>query len=95
VERIVHAKVYRWFLPSEKVEHAFIGSANLTMAAHAGTSNLETGMLVQTNLPARAEPWLLRSPRPMAFVSQDLADNGAYSGPSRTLIPTQAGHRFR
>jgi hypothetical protein len=57
-ERFVHAKVYRFFTPSPKKEFLFVGSPNLTSAAHQTGGNLETGFLVQIEPPRRPEFWL-------------------------------------
>ena len=50
--RGVHAKVYRFFTQNPKREICFIGSANLTRAAHQSGGNVETGFLVD-QVPAR------------------------------------------
>ena len=57
-ERRVHAKVYRFFRQSPKREIVFVGSVNLTNAAHARGGNMETGFLLQVDLPRRPEFWL-------------------------------------
>ena len=57
-KRFVHAKTYRFFSQRPKREIYFIGSANLTTAAHQKGGNVETGFLVDVT-PARApEFWL-------------------------------------
>lgn len=57
-ERFVHAKVYRFFSSSPKREICFVGSANLTRAAHQTGGNMESGFLVDTAPPRRPEFWL-------------------------------------
>lgn len=57
-ERFVHAKVYRFFSASPKREICFVGSANLTNAAHNDGGNWETGFLVDRTPPRRPEFWL-------------------------------------
>src|SRR6185436_16347144 len=50
--RPVHAKVYRVFRSVPKREYLFVGSANLTSAAHSGAGgNFETGFLVEVDSP--------------------------------------------
>jgi len=56
--RQVHAKVYRFFRSSPKAEVLFVGSVNLTSAAHSSRGNLETGFLVQLDNPPRPDWWL-------------------------------------
>jgi hypothetical protein len=57
-ERFVHAKLYRFFRQSPKEEICFVGSANLTLAAHSGKGNVEAGFLVELDTPRRPEFWL-------------------------------------
>lgn len=56
--RNVHAKVYRFFSPSEGSEITFLGSPNLTSAGHSGKGNYETGILVETVAKGRPTWWL-------------------------------------
>jgi hypothetical protein len=56
--RYVHAKVYRFFHPSRKLEFVFVGSVNLTDAAQRGSGNLESGILLQLE-PSRVSDWWL------------------------------------
>jgi hypothetical protein len=58
VPRFVHAKIYRFW--NQDREIFFIGSVNLTQAAHQSGrgGNLETGMLVESPSPARLSWWL-------------------------------------
>ena len=63
-ERFVHAKVYRFFTQRPKQEFLFIGSANLTSAAHQARGNVETGFLVQTDPPRAPESWLTPEEEP-------------------------------
>jgi hypothetical protein len=56
--RTVHAKVYRFFQANPKREYMFVGSVNLTGPAHRRGGNLETGFLVELDVPRRPEWWL-------------------------------------
>ena len=56
--RRLHAKVYRFFSPTRRYEALFVGSVNLTNAAHSKGGNFETGFLVETN-PGRVSDWWL------------------------------------
>ena len=58
-QRMVHAKVYRFFAPQPKFEVLFIGSVNLTTPAHRPGGNLETGFLVELSPPRRPDWWLI------------------------------------
>jgi hypothetical protein len=72
--RHVHAKVYRFYSGSPKREILFIGSANLTSAAHDGGANLEAGLLVEIDPPRRPEAWLTplaREPKEFAAAGED------------------------
>lgn len=74
--RPVHAKVYRVFKPHPKTEYVFVGSPNLTAPGHSGTGgNLETGILVQVEPPARPDFWLkAESKRPPVFQPREAED---------------------
>lgn len=63
-QRNVHAKVYRFFTQSPKQEILFIGSANLTRAAHGKGGNVESGFLVELEPGRRPEFWLESDDRP-------------------------------
>lgn len=68
-DRFVHAKVYRFFEPRRGGrEIVFVGSANLTTAAHRPTGrggNLETGFLVEVTQPrVRPDFWSTPVDRP-------------------------------
>lgn len=54
--RRVHAKAYRFFHPYQKYEALFVGSVNLTGAAHSRGGNFETGFLLETD-PGRVPDW--------------------------------------
>jgi hypothetical protein len=76
--RFVHAKVYRFFGPDREI--LFIGSANLTQAAHQRGGNLETGLLVEVPQPNGA-PWLLEDrARPLSFQPAGEDERVAASG---------------
>ncbi|MCB9179475.1 MAG: hypothetical protein H6590_08665 [Flavobacteriales bacterium] len=55
IPRYVHAKVYRFFNARERREILYVGSANMTTAAHQ-RGNLECGFLVETE-PDRRPTW--------------------------------------
>jgi hypothetical protein len=77
--RFVHAKVYRFW--NQKREIFFVGSVNLTQAAHqsARGGNFETGILVESETFAR-EWWLepIDGSKPAEF-SQGDSEDGASS----------------
>jgi len=75
-ERLVHAKLYRFFRQNPKREIVFVGSANLTSAAHQAGGNLETGFLVDIIPPRRPNFWLSeddRRPREFKARTEDEA----------------------
>lgn len=85
--RDVHAKVYRFFQPSPRREVLFVGSVNLTSAAHRAGGNLETGFLVELD-PAQKPDWWL-SPdgsRPGCYRPQPEDEGTATSGGTRLAI---------
>lgn len=57
-ERFVHAKLYRFFTQSPKREIYFVGSVNMTSAAHDVKGNVETGVLVDLVPERRPYFWL-------------------------------------
>ncbi len=57
-KRFVHAKVYRVFKQNPKVEIIFMGSPNLTSAAHSKGGNLESGFLIELSPEKRPDWWL-------------------------------------
>ncbi len=83
-ERFVHAKLYRFFTQNPKREITFIGSANLTTAAHQTGGNFETGFLVDSIPPRRPEFWLdLHDSEPSEFVVQTEDSLATVSGGTR------------
>jgi hypothetical protein len=60
-ERFVHAKVYRFFHPARRYEALFVGSFNLTGAAHRRGGNIESGFLVEPELNEVPDWWLSRA----------------------------------
>jgi hypothetical protein len=86
-ERFVHAKVYRFFTVQPKREVFFVGSVNLTRAAHQTGGNLETGFLVEVE-PARRPEWWLDAdvPRPRLFEARPEDEGVAASGGTRLSI---------
>ena len=82
--RAVHAKVYRFFTQSPKREICFIGSANLTRAAHQSGGNFETGFLVDRIPTRRPDFWLsVESGRPSEFLKRSEDEPSATSGGTR------------
>ncbi len=80
-DRFVHAKVYRFFTQSPKREICFVGSANLTTAAHQAGGNAETGFLVDFVPPRRPEFWLSTDERrPAEFVTRTENGDGGDAG---------------
>lgn len=78
--RTVHAKVYRFFRSHPKREIWFVGSVNLTRAAHQAGGNMECGFVVERDLGGRPRPTFLIEPdqsRPSAFApaSEPLEEN--------------------
>lgn len=83
-ERPVHAKIYRFFTQVPKRELYFVGSANLTLAAHQVGGNVETGFVVDS-VPVRLpEFWLSVDDRsPTAFEVRSEDEASAASGGTR------------
>ena len=83
-ERFMHAKLYRFFTQNPKREIYFVGSANLTKAAHNGGGNVETGFLVEVVPERRPDFWLVRDDKkPVAFRTKGEGDDAAASGGTR------------
>lgn len=83
-ERFVHAKIYRFFTQNPKRELCFVGSANLTWAAHQTGGNVETGFLVDLIPPRRPEFWLsVDERRPTEFQVRTEDEASAASGGTR------------
>ena len=83
-ERRVHAKVYRFFTQSPKREVCFVGSANLTSAAHQLGGNVETGFLVDLVPPRRPDFWMATDGRvPTDFQVRKEDEASAASGGTR------------
>ena len=86
-ERFVHAKVYRFFKQHPKKEIMFVGSVNLTKAAHKKGGNLETGFLVQTDSPRRPEWWLkVHDSHPVKFEHSREDEGSALGGTRLSLL---------
>ncbi len=85
-ERFVHAKVYRFFTQTPKREIYFVGSVNLTSAAHQFGGNVESGFLVDLIPSRRPEFW--QSPddhKPTEFRVQT-EDEGRIGGGGSRLV---------
>ena len=65
--RFVHAKVYRFFSGTRKYEAVFVGSVNLTSAAHVKGRNFESGFLIERQLDRAPSWWLTTSDDPVSF----------------------------
>ena len=86
-DRLVHAKVYRFFQPQPKREILFVGSANLTNAAHRSGGNLETGFLVELDPPRRPDWWLASdASKPKTFRPESEDEGAATSGGTKLSI---------
>lgn len=82
--RAVHAKVYRFFRMKPRREITFVGSANLTSAAHSGRGNVETGFLVDTVPDVAPDFWtVVERAKPAAFEPRGEDDGVAASGGTR------------
>lgn len=85
--RTVHAKVYRFFTKQPKREILFVGSVNLTRAAHSGSANLETGFLVEVIPERRPDFWLeVDERRPKIFGSAGEQVDAAATGGTRLRV---------
>ncbi|HZI14358.1 MAG TPA: hypothetical protein VE153_28590 [Myxococcus sp.] len=85
--RTVHAKVYRFFSAQPRREVLFVGSANLTTAAHENGGNVETGYLVEVDPGRRPEWWLEPDERqPRSFGPRSEDEGTAASGGSRLSL---------
>ena len=86
-DRLVHAKVYRFFQPQPKREILFVGSANLTNAAHRSGGNLETGFLVELDPPRRPDWWLASdASKPKTFRPESEDEGAATSGGTKLSV---------
>jgi hypothetical protein len=85
--RFVHAKVYRFFTPKPKREICFVGSANLTTAAHRARGNIESGFLVECEPARRPEFWLIPDEQPVVEYrpSSDGEDTATAAGTRLSL----------
>jgi hypothetical protein len=57
-DRNVHAKVYRFFDPSDRRQTFFIGSVNLTNAGFSDGGNIESGFLIEVEGSSKSYWWL-------------------------------------
>lgn len=86
-ERFVHAKVYRFFTVNPKRELFFVGSVNLTSAAHGKGGNLETGFLFAREPQRRPEFWLApEEHEPESFQARTEEGDAAASRGSRLNV---------
>jgi hypothetical protein len=89
-DRFVHAKVYRFFHPARRYEALFVGSVNLTGAAHRRGGNIESGFLVEPELNQVPDWWLSRADgkKPTAFEGLAEADDLTTRSPAIWLTVT-------
>lgn len=89
-ERFVHAKVYRFFNPARRYEALFVGSINLTGAAHRRGGNIESGFLVEPDLNEVPDWWLSRADgkKPTGFQGAVEADDLSTQSPAIWLTVT-------
>jgi hypothetical protein len=84
--RRVHAKVYRFFRTNPKYEALFVGSVNLTTAAHSKGGNFETGFVVERELLRAPDWWLsVETTKPSEFLAM-AEDEGLSQGPGAALV---------
>lgn len=85
--RRVHAKVYRLFRPSPKYEVVFVGSVNLTTAAHQAGGNFETAFLIQKEHGQGEVPgwWLAADREPPPRFELEGESDQARQGPGTAL----------
>ena len=85
--RMVHAKVYRFFSAQRKREVLFVGSVNLTGAAHRRGGNLETGFLVEIDSPRRPDWWMERDgSKPNIYVPRGEEEGAVSNSGSRVSL---------
>jgi hypothetical protein len=84
-DRNVHAKVYRFFDPSDRRQTFFIGSVNLTNAGFSDGGNVESGFLIEIEGSTKSDWWLeTDKKKPSAFRTREEAD-GLESGAGTKL----------
>ena len=88
--RRVHAKVYRFFRPKTRSEDAyeavFLGSVNLTGAAHQKGGNFETGVLIEPELDGAPGWWLsVEKTKPAEFLEASEDAEASGQGPGVAL----------
>lgn len=84
--RTVHAKVYRFFDPGEKREVLYIGSANMTTAAHQ-RGNAECGLLLERWCKTRPAFWTTPVERPIRqFEARDETGDTAKGRGSALMV---------
>lgn len=82
-DRFVHAKVYRFFRRHPRREVLFVGSVNLTNAAHRQGGNVESGFLVEVKPSGQPDFWLeVDGARPATFETRSASEGKVASGGS-------------
>jgi hypothetical protein len=85
-DRVVHAKVYRFFDPDDRRETFFVGSVNLTNAGFDQHGNVESGFLVEREGRRRSDWWLeVTGRQPERFVATT-ESAGLEAGPGTDLV---------
>jgi hypothetical protein len=89
-DRLVHAKVYRFFHPNRRYEAIVVGSVNLTGAAHNKGGNLESAFVVEPELTQVPDWWLSRADgkKPTSFVGADEDEDATSKSPAIWLLVT-------
>jgi hypothetical protein len=82
--RRVHAKVYRFF--RRDYEAVFLGSVNLSGAAHQKGGNFETALLIEPELEGAPDWWLsVDRTKPAEFLDASESDETSGQGPGVAL----------
>jgi hypothetical protein len=89
-ERVVHAKVYRFFHPHRRYEAIVVGSVNLTSAAHRRGGNVESAFVIETALSQVPDWWMSRTEgkKPTAFQEAGEGEDVSTTSPAVWLTLT-------
>jgi hypothetical protein len=87
VSRNVHAKIYRFFRSKPRYEALLVGSVNLTRAAHQGSANMESAILIERDLSSAPDWWLAKDgSRPEAFEIEAPSEEGDKSNLQALIV---------